>query len=66
MIGSLATKIAKGGSTECRHCWQWGIRATPLIGLLTLIGLAIGVDEPVKFIIFSEKPNSLSLGTRPS
>ena len=41
------TSIAKGGRNECSDCWQWGIRATPIIGLITLIALIFGVEEPV-------------------
>jgi hypothetical protein len=47
VVGSLATNIAKGDDAKCKDCWQWGIRSTPIIGLISLIALILGVDEPV-------------------
>jgi hypothetical protein len=47
VIGSSVTSIAKGGDAHCIDCWQWGIRATPIIGIISLIALIVGVEEPV-------------------
>uniref|UniRef100_A0A1I8BAR1 MFS domain-containing protein n=1 Tax=Meloidogyne hapla TaxID=6305 RepID=A0A1I8BAR1_MELHA len=48
VIGSYVSSIVKAGRTDCLDCWQWGIRATPLFGVLTIIALIIGVDEPIR------------------
>nr|CAD2168021.1 unnamed protein product [Meloidogyne enterolobii] len=48
VIGSYVASIAKAGRTDCVDCWQWGIRATPLFGIATIIALIFGVDEPVR------------------
>uniref|UniRef100_A0A915LQ75 Major facilitator superfamily (MFS) profile domain-containing protein n=1 Tax=Meloidogyne javanica TaxID=6303 RepID=A0A915LQ75_MELJA len=48
VIGSYVASIAKAGRTDCLDCWQWGIRATPLFGVATIIALIFGVDEPVR------------------
>jgi hypothetical protein len=50
VVGSAATSIAKGDDADCIDCWQWGIRSTPIIGLISLIALIVGVDEPVYLI----------------
>lgn len=48
VVGSMVTSIAKGDNSKCADCWQWGVRSTPAIGLITLIALIVGVEEPVR------------------
>lgn len=47
------TKIAKAieDDPKCVYCWKWGVRATPLVGLISLFTLFVGVEEPVGIFI---------------
>ncbi|XP_043489593.1 protein spinster isoform X1 [Polistes fuscatus] len=47
-VGSGMGYIIGGEMSKVTGSWQWGLRVTPVLGILAIILLLIGVKEPVR------------------